>query len=91
MIYKKTKKYSCNELLTNIIKTKRNYNQNKVNHYINHSGGGGNTLGNKLFGTAISSNNIKYDRFAIANKEQYNQLKRDVRATQSYTYFRIFF
>ena len=93
MIYQKTKKYSGNELLTNTNKTKINHNQHKINRYVNgnvngkHSGGGGNTLGNKLFGTSISNNQINYDKFDIATKEQYNQLKKDVRATRISAFF----
>ena len=77
-----TKKHSSNELiLGNNTKTKKN------SLYL-HSGGSGNaSLGRRIFGQKIEANNINYDRFNVATKEQFNQLKRDVRATRISAFF----
>ena len=74
-----TQKYSGNELLTN-----ENTNNNKTKKCKYMSGGGGNniSLGRKIFGDKIETESIKYERFDIANKEQFKQLKTDVRATR---------
>lgn len=87
-----TQKYSGNELLineyiNNTTKTKKHHN---INHYIfknnKHkylAGGGNNTsLGRKIFGEKIETETINYERFDIANKEQFKQLKTNVSATR---------
>jgi len=74
-----TQKYSGNELLTN-----ETINSSKTKKNKSLIGGGNNnvSLGRKLFGAKIETESINYERFEVANKEQFKQLKTDVRATR---------
>jgi len=77
-----TKKHSGNELiLGNNTKTKKN------SVYLHSGGGNKPSLGRRIFGQKIETNNINYERFDVATKEQFNQLKRDVRATRISAFF----
>jgi hypothetical protein len=78
-----TKKHSGNELILGNNKTKKN----QLNLYSSKGGGNKPTLGRILFGKKIENNNINYDKFDVATKEQFNQLKTDVRATRISAFF----
>ena len=81
------KKKQYNKLNTNVDnKTIRQYNKNSK-HGRNQKGGDGIFLNpiNKstVFGTSVGERDITSYHFSVINKQQYKQLKKDIKATMS--------
>ncbi len=82
------KKKQYNKLNKNAEKQYKQINTNvDTKHSRNQKGGNGIFLNPKnnssVFGTSLGKRDITSDHFSVINKQQYKQLKKDIKATMS--------